>query len=359
MRTFRPIFLLSLALFSSCGSNQNSSSSGSSISISPGNATVVGGSTTQFVATVPGIGDQRVTWSVLSPADRGTIDASGNYTAPLAESKFQIKATSVVDPKKSGIATVTVSGAQVPEQLNAIWGSATNDVLVVGSGCTYRWDGTQWTRRDFPSRYPETVNQLYAVWGASSTDIWSVGSSIGLDWEHFNGSSWTYYPPPLTILVVGMWGSGSNDIWAVGVTDPGMYFHWNGAAWSYAYFNVTSGENAGMAALWGSAANDVWAVGSGDDTGTKREAASVFHWNGSDWTQVISGLDFALNGVSGTSSGDVWVVGINGKTAHWDGSAWTPVSSPVTHDLWGVYAIYGVCTRSRRTMCGRWATVVR
>lgn len=61
-----------------------------------------------FQATVTGTANTAVTWSVREPAG-GSIDGSGNYTAPVSEGTFTVVATSVADTSKSGAAVVVVS----------------------------------------------------------------------------------------------------------------------------------------------------------------------------------------------------------------------------------------------------------
>jgi hypothetical protein len=80
--------------------------------VSPATATVNGGKTQQFAATVTGNSNAAVTWS-LSP-QAGTISAGGLYTAPASTSATQtikVTATSVGDPTKSATAVVTVPPA--------------------------------------------------------------------------------------------------------------------------------------------------------------------------------------------------------------------------------------------------------
>jgi hypothetical protein len=95
-------------------------------------------------------------------------------------------------------------------------------------------------------------------------------------------------------------------------------------------------------------ASDIWSVG---NVGGH---ALATHWNGSQWSIVSApnaGVgDNILNGVSGTSSADVWEVGYywfgtENRTLieHWDGAAWSIVPSPNTNKrlnvLNGVVAI--------------------
>ena len=94
------------------------------VSVTPSVASVAGGQTQQFSATVSGAGQQQrrrfaatvsgtggpsqsVTWS----ASAGTVSASGLLTAPAATAGVQsvtVTATSMADPTKSAAATVTV-----------------------------------------------------------------------------------------------------------------------------------------------------------------------------------------------------------------------------------------------------------
>lgn len=80
--------------------------------MSPANATLAGGQTQQFAATVTGSTNTTVTWS-LSPS-LGAIIQTGLYTAPSAIANAQavtVIATSQADPTKSATATVTLYSA--------------------------------------------------------------------------------------------------------------------------------------------------------------------------------------------------------------------------------------------------------
>lgn len=74
-----------------------------------------------FTATVTGTTNTAVTWSVAGVtggnATTGTIDASGNYTAPATvpnPNQVTVTATSQAAPTKSASATVTISAPQLP-----------------------------------------------------------------------------------------------------------------------------------------------------------------------------------------------------------------------------------------------------
>jgi hypothetical protein len=74
-------------------------------------ATVVAGASQTFTATVSGTSNTGVTWSIQEGGAGGTIDAGGKYTAPSTPGTYHVVATSMADPTKSVMITVTVSAA--------------------------------------------------------------------------------------------------------------------------------------------------------------------------------------------------------------------------------------------------------
>jgi hypothetical protein len=104
------------------------------VSISPVTATLTSGGTQQFTATVINSDDTTVTWS----ASQGTISISGLFSAPtVAQSTVvNVTATSVADPSKSAVATVTVQPA-APISVTVSPASAT-----VPSSGTYLFSAT-------------------------------------------------------------------------------------------------------------------------------------------------------------------------------------------------------------------------
>lgn len=80
-----------------------------SISASPPSPAVTLGQNQQFSATVVGVADSSVTWSIPEGAGGGAITAGGLYTAPRnASGVFHVVATSHSDPTQSATSTVTV-----------------------------------------------------------------------------------------------------------------------------------------------------------------------------------------------------------------------------------------------------------
>src|SRR5208282_5881464 len=80
------------------------------VSVSPATATLHGGQTQQFTASVTNTSNTAVTWTI-SPAGTGTINSSGLYTAPATISTQQtvtVTATSQASPTASASSTVTL-----------------------------------------------------------------------------------------------------------------------------------------------------------------------------------------------------------------------------------------------------------
>ena len=108
-------------------------------------------------------------------------------------------------------------------------------------------------------------------------------------------------PASGTPTYFGIWGSGANDVWLVGRSAARR---WNGSTWS----NVLTGSLSALYGVWGAAANDVWAVG---------EGGTILHWDGARWSSIPSGTTATLRSVWGSGPGDVWAVGDNGTAVHY------------------------------------------
>lgn len=83
------------------------------------------------------------------------------------------------------------------------------------------------------------------IWGSAANDIWVVGNSAA---QHWNGTTWSRAFVAANEIIRGVWGSGANDVWAVG--DGGRIVHWNGEVW----FQVASGSTETLNGVWGSGA---------------------------------------------------------------------------------------------------------
>jgi chitinase len=78
------------------------------VNVSPGTPSVPPLGAQQFTQTTTGDCNLAVTWSLREGAAGGTVTNTGLYTAPANPGVFHVVATSVADPTKTGVATVTV-----------------------------------------------------------------------------------------------------------------------------------------------------------------------------------------------------------------------------------------------------------
>lgn len=77
------------------------------VTVNPAALSLGAGQTQQFTATVTGVADTAVTWSVVE-ATGGTVTAGGFYTAPIAPGVYHLEARSRAAPAKFAVATITV-----------------------------------------------------------------------------------------------------------------------------------------------------------------------------------------------------------------------------------------------------------
>jgi len=257
--------------------------------------------------------------------------------------------------------------AAVPtiDGLSAVWGSADDDVWVVGDhGMTLHYDGTQWSA--IPSG---TSVRLYGVHGSGPDDAWAVGEEGAV--LHWDGVEWSpQLEPDDTLTLLGIWAGVRGSAWAIGVALD---------ANSGAMLRLGD-ERGGLLVtqahslwdIWGSSGNDVWAVGSGtvSDGFLMRGDGKAFdlegyegpplraiwgsgeadvwvapyegafqHWDGSAWEEFPMGEESQhVSALFGSSAEDAWAIGRDGMILHWDGSTWEHVESDTQALLRGGWA---------------------
>lgn len=88
------------------------------VTVSPATALVAVGGFQQFAATVDGSGNpgQGVVWSI-DESGAGSISPAGGFTAPSTPQTVTVRATSTVDPTKSGVAVVSVLSGGIGERV--------------------------------------------------------------------------------------------------------------------------------------------------------------------------------------------------------------------------------------------------
>jgi hypothetical protein len=210
------------------------------------------------------------------------------------------------------------------DDLYAIWGTANNDIWVVGFNAKiYHYDGTAWTAAVNP-----TTKSMNALWGNASNNIWAVGATGTI--LHYDGTNWSSVVSPTTDVLTAIWGTASNNIWAVG--DKGTILHYDGTNWADG--GSTGGIFDTFYDIWGSGPNDIWAVGG------LANINKVYHYDGTSWSIVTTPMSVfnTIQGVFGFSASDIWFVGTAGKILHYDGVSFAVIASPTTdsiQSIWG------------------------
>ncbi len=97
----------------------------------------------------------------------------------------------------------------------------------------------------------------------------------------------------------------------------------------------------------GNSFNDVW--GTGSDVFVVGDYGTIFHYDGSAWTEMSSGTTEYLQSVWGSSGSDVFVVGSKGTILHYNGSVWSEMNSGTTNGLGGVWGQFRI-----RYFCRGW-----
>jgi hypothetical protein len=288
--------------------------------------------------------------SAASPTDIWAVgfqEPSSGVAAPLAEN-FNGTSWSVV-------AAPTPSGSTFAE-FTSVSGVASNNVWAVGFSLSVvnnenlstplveHFNGTSWSIQTTPA----TSGKLNGVTAVSATDVWAVGGTGSADLiENFNGTTWSVVqaPSPGTSApsLRGISAISSTDIFAVGGGGKGnspQVLQFNGTTWT-SLANLPAG--IAVTAIDAVSATDVWTVGGG----------SIWNFNGTNWSEVASGLGGDLSAISGTSANDLFAVGETVSTTdqplveQWNGVSWSVVTS--ANPSAGANSFAGVTTLGKGT----------
>jgi len=167
--------------------------------VSPANVTLPPNGTQTFTATVLGLSNTQVLWTIQEP-EGGSITASGTYIAPSATSFYHVVATARADNSRRGTATVTVTT----------------------SSASFRRTGNLQTARGFHSATLLANGQVLVAGGATRTSPLCIGGVNSA--ELYNAGSGSFSPtgsmaalryahtatllPDGQVLLAGGFGSG-------------------------------------------------------------------------------------------------------------------------------------------------------
>ena len=323
-------------------------------------------------------------WCWENPLPQGNT-LTGVWTAPRgtvpgSNDTFAVGALGIIQRRHAGGWIIDDSGVSVT--LRGVWGSAGNDVWAVGDGGTIvHFDGKHWS-----TITSGTTSDLKAVWVASAADASDRrprGHAASLQRRRLGSGR----APVAGNDFHGVFGIAGNDVWAVGERhlpsggQSGIVMHWNGEVWADAFVAPERPQYTGTityTTVWASSATDVWAGGfdilrgAADIFGTiihfdgtswvappaddflfgGRPVTSIFgasptdvwaapgmHWDGMEWSRVLSERTAGVVAINGRAADDLVAVGRDGRVLHFNGDTWedwnTTLTDDVIVDVWG------------------------
>ncbi|HDP67085.1 MAG TPA: hypothetical protein ENN20_01140 [Candidatus Marinimicrobia bacterium] len=168
------------------------------------------------------------------------------------------------------------------------------------------------------------------IWIVSENNIWVVGEFV-TDSGEFNaarwdGNKWTLLQAVNTAKLYSIYYFSDNDIW---VTSFGLPIHWDGSVWTlYHIQNMGIDVSAGFG-IWGTSSSNMYFVGLD---------GSIVHYNGSSFVKMTSGTTCDLDDIYGLDNKHIWAVG--SKTGEfqsvilfYDGREWTTLHDTQTENF--------------------------
>jgi hypothetical protein len=206
--------------------------------------------------------------------------------------------------------------AAAAADLNAVAGTASNDVYLVGDNATIlHGSGTSWSAMSSPA---PSGSRLNAIWALAPSDLYIAGSGNLV--MHNAGSGWVTQTAVGTTELRGVWGV-AGAIWAVG-SGGTILKSTGGGSWT----PETSGTPNELRAVFGTSATDLWVVGDG---------GVVLHSTGNgSWAPAADGLpaDVSLRALGGRPNGPVWAAGNAWTILRRDTAAWVAEPTGLTVD---------------------------
>ena len=143
---------------------------GINVQVSPGVALVPVNGSQEFTATVTGVADQGVIWSVSD----GSISSSGVFVAPAVPGNVRVTATSKVDLRKSGTAEISVAPAPTIQAF-----IAAPSTINAGGTTTLSWVVTGALNVSVDNGIGSVAGQSYVVVQPSRSTTYRISASNG------------------------------------------------------------------------------------------------------------------------------------------------------------------------------------
>lgn len=199
-----------------------------------------------------------------------------------------------------------------------IYGFSANEIWIVGNGnynwgAASFWNGTSFTEYKFDADKPEYADTIYAlnaVWGSAPDDVWAVGLAGTI--IHWDGVRWEKVTSPTKLFLIDIWGTSATNIYAVGSSSIGLYdvIHYDGTGWKLISNTVPAGFQQ-FNALW------IDKSGQGFITGSLG-----LYFNGSNWSRIWDVPFSKMICIRGSGMNNVFAGGQFGRLLHFDGKNW-------------------------------------
>jgi hypothetical protein len=323
------------------GGNPTPTITSVSISCSPSSIQVNQASKCSSAVTGTGSFSSSVTWSV----NQGTIDQSGNYTAPANVTTATVTATSTQDSTKSGTASVTVTPA-TPATIGLSSLAFAPSSVVSGNGST----GT------VVAVGPVPTGGVVISLSSGNSAIVSVPSSVTIPAGSTSATFAVSSGSVATATGVTITASSATVVSSVLTVDPAATVNWSGGP--SPSFPITGQCFAGdfngdgktdLACYLGNGASGpnagVWSVALSTGSGWQLES-----WSGGQGPalpvtgQCVTG-DFNGDGKTDIAcftgfAGEVWSVSLSTGSG-WETQSWN--GGPLLAAEWNVVPIPGQC----------------
>lgn len=284
------VFLFA-ALSTSCsmfqaGTHTPPPTSAVTISVTPGNTTVLSGNSQQFTATVTNTANQASTWW----ASAGKISANGMFTAPTVTSNTPVTITAVsqADSSKQATAKLIVTPAGLPLAVqtsalpSATAGSSYLEALIASGGeAPYHWSLTAGA---LPAgiQIESTSGAIGGTASASGSFSFTVVATDAVSHTASRQLTLTVSSqiPPLSVQTSSLPNAtaGTSYLGNLAATGGEAPYHWSvtaGALPEGIQLNATSGAISGTPSASGSFSFTVLATDSASHTATRALALGV------------------------------------------------------------------------------------
>lgn len=189
------------------------------------------------------------------------------------------------------------------DTLYGIWGAADDDLWAVGgtpdaSSTAIHFDGTSWT----PASLPQNGGAYFKVWGSAANDVFVVGQYGKI--YHFDGRAWTEQQSGAgkNVSLFTVAGRSSTDVYAVGGQGTAVALHYDGSSWSPVP-GIDLSLTSGLSGVSVAATGDVSVTGL---------AGAKFRGTGSTWIDDSSAQPRSdLHGTWIAGPNDLFAVGGN------------------------------------------------